>query len=471
MNAELRTILSAHLSSVSLRCSRLDTDDTQIHVNGFLRAHLRRCSFLDAGGNQISNNDHFRAILRGEEIRALRREFSAALLTLYVMGLEPSFSLGIHKLSQQFSSGLQLRNVQPASEDDMLLELGRVSSATSTVFLELTHLRLGSGQFVLDLMSHVQQACRRRILELKSKCAVGVQTAITPLVPWSTRSASDSFYVQHVMLPDPYTLSADTMYSLRTISERDDAGTGAVLEKSAAGVAGASALPKRLNDYKGWKRLHYALAEESACLSPAERQRRYNQVMALGNGGSTSQTEVYHGMQLVASPEVDVDDDFYQEDPRIVEAHSRLDVLTEYLGSIPGFEDYCTALEVEDLHELEGDADSKVDDRLDSVEDIPDDLIEDWLDDQVEGCLDLYAGFLDACCQDACETGWSCGGDDGWSGKGCSGDGDNGYSDDSDNGSQEMDDGYSDDGNEEDALHYGYEEDTPHYDYQEDVHH
>ena len=469
MNAELRTILSAHLSSVSLRCSRLDMDDTQIHVNGFLRAHLRRCSLLDAGGNQISYNDYFRAILRGEEIRALRREFSAALLTLYVMGLESSSSLGIHKLSQQFSSGLQLRNVQPASEDDMLLELGRVSSATSTVFLELRcgNLRLGGGQFVLDLMSNVQQACRRRILELKSKSAVGVQTAITPLVPWCTRSASDSFYVQHVMLPDPYTLSADTMYSLRTISERDDAGTGAVLEKSVAGVAGASALPKRLNDHKGWQRLHDALAEGSACLSPAERQRRYNQVMALGNGGSTSQTEVHHGMQLVVSPEVDVDDDLYQEDPRIVEAHSRLDVLTEYLGSIPGFEDYCTALEVEaledaDLYELEGDTDSKVGDRLDSVEDIPDDLIEDWLDDQVEGCLDLYAGFQDACCQDAYETGWSCGGDDGCSGKGCSGDGDNGYSDDSDNGSQEMDAGYSDDGNEEDALHYGYQEDVHH---------
>ena len=77
-------------------------------------------------------------------------------------------------------------------------------------------------------------------------------------------------------------------------------------------------------------------------------------------------------MQLVASPEVDEDDDLYQEDPRIVEAHSRLDVLTEYLGSIPGFEDYCTVLEVEalenaDLHELEGDADSEVDDRTDSV--------------------------------------------------------------------------------------------------------
>ena len=67
-------------------------------------------------------------------------------------------------------------------------------------------------------------------------------------------------------------------------------------------------------------------------------------------------------MQLVASPEVDVDDDLYEEDPRVVEALSRLDDLTDYLGSIPGFEDYCTALEVEphedaDLNELEGDSD------------------------------------------------------------------------------------------------------------------
>ena len=297
-------------------------------------------------------------------------------------------------------------------------------------------MRLRSGQFVMDLMLHVQQACRRRCLELKSKSAAGSQTVITPLVPWSTRSASDSFYVQHVMFPDLYTLSVNTMYSLRTISERDDAGTGTVLEM---GVAGASELPKRLNDHKGWKRLHDALAEESACLSPAERQRRYNQVIALGNSGSTTQTEVHLGMQLVASPEVDEDDDLYQEDPRIVETHSRLDVLTEYLGSIPGFEDYCTVLEVEalenaDLHELKGDADSEVDDRTDSVEDIPDDLIEAWLDDQVEDWLDTYTGFQDACCQDT--------DDDGWSGVGCSG-----------NGSQEMDDGYSDDGYEEDALH------------------
>ena len=95
------------------------------------------------------------------------------------------------------------------------------------------------------------------------------------------------------MLPELYTLSANTMYSLRTISERDTAGTDMVLERGVAGasdpvVAGASELPKRLNDHKGWKRLHDALAEESACLSPAERQRRYNQVIALGNIGPTT---------------------------------------------------------------------------------------------------------------------------------------------------------------------------------------
>ena len=30
-----------------------------------------------------------------------------------------------------------------------------------------------------------------------------------------------------------------------------------------------------------------------------------------------------------------MDDDLYEEDPRIVEAHSRIDDLTDYLWSIP----------------------------------------------------------------------------------------------------------------------------------------
>ena len=102
-------------------------------------------------------------------------------------------------------------------------------------------------------------------------------------------------------------------------------------------------------------------------MSPAERQRRYHQVIALGNSGSTTQTEVHLGIQLLASPEVDEDDDLYQEDPRIVEAHSRLDVLTEYLGSIPGFEEYCTTLEDEtledvDSNDLEEEINSEIDD-------------------------------------------------------------------------------------------------------------
>ena len=75
-----------------------------------------------------------------------------------------------------------------------------------------------------------------------------------------------------------------------------------------------------------------------------------------------------------------MDDDLYEEDPRVVETLSRLDDLTDYLGSIPRIEDYYTSLEVEthedaDLNELEGDSDSNVDDQVDSVEDIPDDLI------------------------------------------------------------------------------------------------
>ena len=79
--------------------------------------------------------------------------------------------------------------------------------------------------------------------------------------------------------------------------------------------------------------------------------------------------------------------------------------------------------------------------------------------DQVEDWFDVYTGFQDACCQDAF--------DDGCSGIGCSGDDDYGCSGD---GSQEQADGYSDDGNEEDALHYGYEEDALHYGYEEDAH-
>jgi hypothetical protein len=212
-------------------------------------------------------------------------------------------------------------------------------------------------------------------------------------------------------------------------------------------IPGAYELPKRLNDQSGWKRLHDALAAENARLSPAERQRRYHQVAALGNSIPPTQTEVHLQAQLVASPEAGVDDDLHEEDPRVIEAYSRIDDLTDYLWSIPGFEGYCTALadaalEDADSYEREGVADSDVD--VASDEAIPDDLIEAWLDDQVEDWLDVYTGFQDACCQDTFD-------DNGCSSDGCSGDG-----------SQEQTDGYSDDGNEEDALHYGYEEDAHH---------
>jgi hypothetical protein len=69
------------------------------------------------------------------------------------------------------------------------------------------------------------------------------------------------------------------------------------------GVTGTSELPKRLTDQKDWKRLHDALTVESDCLSPAQWQRRYNQVMALGNCRSTTQTQEHLATQLVASPE------------------------------------------------------------------------------------------------------------------------------------------------------------------------
>jgi len=84
-------------------------------------------------------------------------------------------------------------------------------------------------------------------------------------------------------------------------------------------------------------------------------------------------------VQLVASPQAVVDDDLHEEDPRVVETHSRIDDLTDYLWSIPGFEDYCTTLEGAaredaDSNELEGDADSEVD--VTSVETVNDDRFE-----------------------------------------------------------------------------------------------
>ena len=78
--------------------------------------------------------DELRSYLRREEFREMRREFSTVLVTFHVLGDEISSRvssyLGILKLSSEFSSGLGLRNVPPASEDDVIHMLRRVSSAT-----------------------------------------------------------------------------------------------------------------------------------------------------------------------------------------------------------------------------------------------------------------------------------------------------------------------------------------------------
>jgi hypothetical protein len=137
--------------------------------------------------------------------------------------------------------------------------------------------------------------------------------------------------------------------------------------------------------------------------------------------------------------ELGVDDDLDEEDPRVVETHPRIADLTDFLWSIPGFEDYFTDLEDEvqedvDLDELERDTDFDVDvegDTVDSVETVLDDRIED---DSVEtvpfrGEVDVYSDIGD-------ESG------DGWS--------------------RVEDDGYSDGGLEEDAHHYDYEDDVHH---------
>jgi hypothetical protein len=216
MNDTLRT----RLSLVSLRCSRLDTGETRIHIRGFLRAHLRRCNLLDAGGNLISNNDESRSYRRGEELRELRREFLAALLSLYLLGREFSSNSGILKLQKEFSGGLGLRNVLPASEDDMMQMLIRVSFATSTILDELRRgsLRLRCGpEFVVDLSLHIQQACRRRLLELEFKRAAGLQIANPPRAPWSLFSTSNSICHPPMLLPD---LGVDSIESDTSIPER-----------------------------------------------------------------------------------------------------------------------------------------------------------------------------------------------------------------------------------------------------------
>ena len=119
---------------------------------------------------------------------------------------EGTSKLEILMLSTEFCSGLGLRNVLPASEDDVIHVLRHVYSSTSTVLLQLgrgnLRLRFRDEEFVVELMLRVQQTCRRRIQKLKSECVAGLQSVITPQVPWSTRSTSDSFDVQHLMFAE-----------------------------------------------------------------------------------------------------------------------------------------------------------------------------------------------------------------------------------------------------------------------------
>ena len=110
----------------------------------------------------------------------------------------------------------------PASEDDVIHVFRWVSSATSTVLLELRRgnlsLYLSSEQFVVELMLYVLQVCRKRILELESERAADLQIPVTPRVPRSSFSTSTSIYDQPMVFPD---LDFDTqdMYSLRERTE------------------------------------------------------------------------------------------------------------------------------------------------------------------------------------------------------------------------------------------------------------
>jgi hypothetical protein len=101
---------------------------------------------------------------------------------------------------------------------------------------------------------------------------------------------------------------------LSEISKRDNAGTGKLPER---GIAGASELPKRLNDQKVWKRLHDVLVDD--------------QVTSLGNSWSATETHERLEVKYVVSPEEDVGDDLYEEDTRVDEVHSRTVDLTDFV--------------------------------------------------------------------------------------------------------------------------------------------
>ena len=74
-------------------------------------------------------------------------------------------------------------------------------------------------------------------------------------------------------------------------------------------------------------------------MTPAERQREHDRYcfgLQWAQHGDAERLEMQH----VVSSEEGVDDDPYEEDPRVDKAHSRIADLTDYLWSIPGFEAY-----------------------------------------------------------------------------------------------------------------------------------
>jgi hypothetical protein len=140
-----------------------------------------------------------------------------------------------------------------------------------------------------------------------------------------------------MVLPDLGAYSADSdtqgMYSLCEISRSPERG-----------VAGSNELPKRLNAQKGWKRLHVALAAESACLSP-----------------------IICGQF---------------QDSKITAQLSETRLVTIRIQMTPSKELMTLKLMLTPLDSVKGDDDTEVD--VDSVETFPDDRIEVWLHDQIE---------------------------------------------------------------------------------------
>ena len=134
-----------------------------------------------------------------------------------------------------------------------------------------------------------------------------------------------------------------------------------------------------------------------------------------------------------------MDDDDHEEDPRVVEVHSRIDDSTNYLWSIPGFEEYCTTLEDETLEDVDSnDLEEEINSEIDDVH-VQTSLMITFrpvLMIKLRTGSTHARGFQVVYGQDT-------------------------YNDGCSESGEEVDgDGYSDDDNDEDTHHCGYEEDT-----------